>query len=115
MLGKSSVLEKKADEVRDRSRAETERPAAGAWSPACDVTCLVAAALGNSGDVAAGLKDFGGLCVALPCASAKRSRLLLEVFDDCLCGPMLSPRDGAIITETIDVVLVQASEDGRYY
>ena len=38
--------------------------------------------------------------MALPCASAKPSRLLPEVFDDCsLFGRMLSPRDWAIIRE----------------
>ena len=31
----------------------------------------------------AGLVVSGGLGVALPSASAKRSRLVLEVFDDC--------------------------------
>ena len=52
-------------------------PAAG------EMTSLLAATLGASSGVAAGLMDFGGLGVALPCASAKRSRLLPEVFDDC--------------------------------
>ena len=38
--------------------------------------------------------------MALPCSSAKRSRLFPEAFDDCsLVGRKLSPRDGAIITE----------------
>ena len=38
--------------------------------------------------------NSGGLLVALPCASAKRSRFLPEVFDDCSCvGRKLSPRD----------------------
>ena len=38
---------------------------------------------GRSDGVVAGLKGSGGLGVALPCASAKRSRLLPGVFDDC--------------------------------
>ena len=49
------------------------------------MTSLLAATLGPSGGVAAGLVGSGGLGVALPCASAKRSRLLPEVFDDCSC------------------------------
>ena len=36
-----------------------------------------------SGGVAAGLVGSGGFGVALPCASAKHSRVLLEVVDDC--------------------------------
>ena len=47
------------------------------------MTSLLAATLGLSGGFAAGFEDSGGLCVALPCASAKRSRLHLEVYDDC--------------------------------
>ena len=46
---------------------------------------------------AAGRMESG---VALPCASAKRTRLLPEVFDDCSyvgCG--LSPLDRAIMRE----------------
>ena len=46
-----------------------------------EMTFLLAATLGPSGGVAAGLMDSGDLGVALP--SAKRSRLLPEVFDDC--------------------------------
>ena len=45
------------------------------------MTSRMAATLSPSGGVAAGHMDSLG--VALPCASAKRSRLLLEVFDDC--------------------------------
>ena len=38
--------------------------------------------------------------VALPCASAKRARLLPEVFDDCSSvSRTLSPRERAIIKE----------------
>ena len=44
---------------------------------------LVAATLGPSGGVPAGLTHSGGLEVALPGASAKRSRLFLDLFDDC--------------------------------
>ena len=53
-----------------------EVPATGATSSP------VAAALGPSSGVAAGLVCPGSLGVALPCASAKRSRLLPEVFDE---------------------------------
>ena len=64
------------------------------------MTSLLAATLGPSSGVAAGLMDSGGLSVALPCASAKRYRLLLEVFDDCsYVGGRLSPRHRAIIKE----------------
>ena len=64
------------------------------------MTSQVAATLGPSGSVVAGLVDSGGLGVALPCASAKRSRLFREVFDDCsYVGRRLSPRDRAIIQE----------------
>ena len=48
------------------------------------MTSLLATTLDSSSGVAAGLMDSGGLGVALPCASPKRSRPLLEVFDDCL-------------------------------
>ena len=59
-----------------------------------------------SSRVAAGRLDSGGLGVALPCASAKCSRLLLEVFDDCSrAGCRLSLRDGAIIRELNETVL----------
>ena len=44
--------------------------------------------------------NSGGLGVALPCASAKRSRLFTEVFDDCSCAG----RDGAIIRELKEIV-----------
>ena len=47
------------------------------------VTSLQAATLGPSSGVVAGLTGSGSLGVALPCASAKRSRLLPEVFDNC--------------------------------
>ena len=46
------------------------------------MTSLQAATLGHSGGVVAGLSVSGGPGVALPCASAKRFRLLPEVFDD---------------------------------
>ena len=69
-------------------------PAAG------KMTSLLASTLGSSGGVAAGLMDSGGLGVALPCASAKRSRCLPEGFDDCSRGGRrLSPLDRAIIRE----------------
>ena len=60
---------------------------------------LLAATLGPSGNVAAGLMDFGGFGVTLPGASAKRSRLLPENVDCSLVGRMLSPRDRAIIRD----------------
>ena len=50
------------------------------------MTSLLAATRGPSGGVAAGLMYSGGLGVALPCASAKRSRLPPEMFDDCVMG-----------------------------
>ena len=45
------------------------------------MTSLLAAKLDPSGGVVAGPSVFGGVGVALPCASAKRSRLLPQVFD----------------------------------
>ena len=43
--------------------------------------------------------------MALPCASAKRSRLFPEVFDDCSSvGRRLSPRERAIIREVNETV-----------
>ena len=56
--------------------------------------------------VAAGLMESGGAGVALPCASARRSRLHPEVFDDCFCvGRRLSsPSVRAIIRELNDTV-----------
>ena len=56
----------------------------------------------NAGSLgsAAGLMDSGGLGGTLPCASAKRSRIPPEVFDDrSRAGCKLSPRERAIITE----------------
>ena len=45
----------------------------------------------------------GSLGVALPCASAKRSRLVLDVVDDCShVGRRFCRRDGAIIREMND-------------
>ena len=59
------------------------------------MTSPLAATLGSSGRAAAGLVVSGGLGVALPCASANRSRLFLEVFDDCShVGRRLSSRYG---------------------
>ena len=61
---------------------------------------MLAATMGPSSGVVAGLADSGGLGVALPCASAKHSLVLPEVFDDCSdVGLRLSPRDRAIIRE----------------
>ena len=53
---------------------------AGAWSAIGEMTSLLAATLGDSDGVAAGRMESEGLGVALPCASAKRSRLFLEEF-----------------------------------
>ena len=45
--------------------------------------------------------------MTLPCASAERSRLLPEVFDDCSYdGHRLSPRDKAIIRKMNESVFV---------
>ena len=72
----------------------------GRGPAASNMTSLVAAALGTPGDVAAGLSHSGGPGVALPCAPAKRSRLLPEFVDDCSRrGRRLSPRQRAIIPE----------------
>ena len=58
-----------------------------------------------SGLVVAGLSASGGLGVALPCASAKRSRLFPEVFDDCSSvRRRLSPRERAIIRDLNETV-----------
>ena len=68
--------------------------------------CLQASALRSFAAVAAALVDSGG-GVALPCAYAKRSRLLLlpEVFDNCSSfGCRLSPRDRPIIRELNETV-----------
>ena len=67
----------------------------------------MAAALGPSGGVAAGLMVLGDFGVTHPCASAKRSRLLPEVVDDCsLSGRMLSPRDTVVIREMNESVFL---------
>ena len=64
---------------------------------------------GPSGGVVAGLSVSGGLGVALPSASAKRSRLLSELLDDRSCvGRRLSPRDMAIIRLAVLVFLSNA-------
>ena len=65
------------------------------------MTSLLPATLGHSrGGVAAGRMESRGLGVALPCASATRSRLLPEVFDHCSCaGCRVSLRDRAVIRE----------------
>ena len=48
--------------------------------------------------------------MALPCVSAKRSRLFLEVFDDCsYVRCKLSPRGWAIVRELNDQVLLLIS------
>ena len=68
------------------------------------MTSLQGTTLGPSGGVVEGLSISGGL-VALPCASAKRSRLLPEVFDDCssVCR-RLSLRERAIIRDLSEIV-----------
>ena len=76
-LGAKSMFQSgwciKADVGKER------RSKAGAWSRRWqnDVSAGRNAA---SGGVAAGLMDSGGVGVALPCASAKHSRLFPEVF-----------------------------------
>ena len=71
-----------------------------------EMTSLLAATLCPSDGVAAGRLESGGHGVALPCASAKRSRLLPELFDDCSCvGRRLSPRVRVIIREVNESVL----------
>ena len=75
-------------------------PLAEAWSCHKQNDVIFCSNAGASGGGAAGLMDSGGHCVALPCASAKCSRLLPEVFDDCSqVGRRPPPRDGAIIRE----------------
>ena len=60
----------------------------------------MAATWGASGGVAAGLMDSGETGVALPCASARRSRFPPEVVDDISrVGRNLSPRVRAVIRE----------------
>ena len=69
------------------------------------MTSLQAATLASCGGVVAGLAVSGGLGGALPCASAKRSRLLPEVFDDCSSVTRrVSPRERAIIMELNETV-----------
>ena len=61
---------------------------------------LLAATLGPISGAATGLVDSGGLGVALPCASVKRSRLLPGVFGECsFTGFKLSPLDREILGE----------------
>ena len=64
----------KADKGRGCGRERKE----GRWRKhptTGKMTSLLPATLGHSGGVAAGRMESGGLGVALPCASAKRSRL----------------------------------------
>ena len=76
------------------------------WPVAGTLTSLQVATLGPSGGVVAGLFVSGGLDVMLPCASAKRSRLLPEVFDDCSSvSRRRSLRDGAIIREVSETAI----------
>ena len=64
------------------------------------MTSLLAAALGVCDDVVAGLIESGGAAVALPCAAARRSRLLPGVSGDCSCvgRKLFSRRD---LNETV--------------
>ena len=68
----------KVDEAGGNSAATRGevQAAFGGGHPATGTQSLQAATLGPSGGVVAGLSFSGGLGVALPCASAKRSRLL---------------------------------------
>ena len=69
-------------------------------SATSEMTSLQAATLVPSGGVVAGFSVSGGLGVALPCATARRSRLLPEVFDDCSSvRRWLSTRERAIVGE----------------
>ena len=103
--GKSRLREQAVVDVVKLTRAAVEavgkerRPVSGVSRHRQNDT------LGPSGGVVAGLIGCGGLGVALPCASAKRSRLIPEVFDDCShVGRRLSPRDRAIIRELNETV-----------
>ena len=51
---------------------------------------------GPAGGIVAGLSISGGLDLALPCASAKRSRLFPEILFLAEC-PFLCPRDRKLI------------------
>ena len=77
----------------------------GAWSRHRQNDVTLRCNAGFLRGVAAGLMDSGGLGVALPCASAKRSRLFPKVFDDCSCvGRGLSSHNRAIIRELNETV-----------
>ena len=90
----------KADKGRARGL-----PSAEAWSRRQQNDESTGPNAGFSGGVAVGLRNSGGIDVALFCASAKRSQLLPEVFDDCsLVRRWLSPRDRAIIRELNECV-----------
>ena len=101
----------KADKGRGRGRGKEEgrwreRPATG------KMTSLLAATLDHSGGVAAGHMNSGGLGVALPCASAKRSRLLPGVSEDrSYVGRKPSPRDEAIIRSMNESVFAKKRRD----
>ena len=72
------------------------------------MTSLFAATLGPSSNFAAYLSVSGGLGVALPCKSAKRSRFLPEVFDGCSSVSRgLSLRERAIIREVNETVVAR--------
>ena len=94
----------KVDKGRGRGCEKGKKAGGGSVPPPVNLMSFLAAALGPFGGVAAGPMESGGLGVALPCASAKRSRLLPEVFDDCsYVGCRLSLRDWAIreLNETV--------------
>ena len=84
---KSRLRERMVLDVAELTRAAVEAVGKeGQWrgrSATCKMMCLVAATLGPSGGVAVGRIHSGGFGVALPGASAKRLRLLPEVFDYC--------------------------------
>ena len=87
-----------AELTRAAERKEGGRRGRG--PAASKLTFLLAATLGYFGGVAACLIDSGGLGVALPCASTRRSRILANLFDGCSCvGRRLSPREMARIIE----------------
>ena len=71
----------RGDKGRGRGRGKGKK--GGDGLPATGkVMSLFAATLGPSSGVATGRKDCGGFVVALPCVSARRSRLFPEVFDE---------------------------------
>ena len=109
MLQKLMVLD-----VAELTRAAVEavgkerRRAAGACPAAGKLTSLLAATLGPSGGVAACLMESGGLGVALPCASTRRSRILPDFFDGCSCVGRREMMNESVFSQSF-------SADWRYW